>query len=70
MTHEFKIEETWDGDGAGGVMFTLPSGGIVFISRCTDRGQPPNATQEDWSDALAITSAIESAMESGSWRPQ
>lgn len=70
MTHEFKIEETWEGDGTGGVMFRLPSGGVVFVSRWTNRGQPDKATPEDWADALAITSAIEAVIEAGSWRLQ
>ena len=65
MTHDFKIQETWEGDGTGGVMFQLPNRGSVFVSRWSGRGDPPNATEQDWIDARQIVAAIEHAIENG-----
>lgn len=52
-------KDAWEGDGTGGVSFSLPSGGVVFVSRWTDRGEPDNATSQDWDDAKELIAAYE-----------
>lgn len=54
----FELKETWEGDGTGGVMFELPSGGTVFVTRWTDRGEPTRATPQDWADARLLVDAL------------
>lgn len=65
----FELSQTWEGDGTGGVMFNMPSGGAVFVSRWTDRGEPDHATPEDFADAEFIVAAVKEKLEREGARP-
>lgn len=50
--------EMHEGDGTGGVGIRTPTGGCVFVTRWTDRGEPRHATALDWAEAKAIVEAM------------
>lgn len=55
-----KGDETWEGDGAAGVLVTTELGDCVaFCTTWTDRGQPGNAQASDYANANLIASAPE-----------
>jgi hypothetical protein len=56
-----------EGDGTGGVLMELPSGGKVFVTRWYDRGEPDSPTPNDWREARAIAALVKAAVDGGSW---
>lgn len=53
------LEEMYEGDGTAGVGFALSDGGVVFVTRWTDRGQPREATPADWQMATFLRECVE-----------
>lgn len=54
----FVGEETWTGDGAGGVLVETKDGCIVAFCTCwTDAGEPDRTQPENYADAKLIACA-------------
>lgn len=53
--------ETWEGDGAAGVVIEDADGLIVaFVTSWSDRGQPTRAQKRDWDNARFIVESVNS----------
>lgn len=54
-------DESWEGDGAGGIVVEAQDGLMVALVYCpTDRGEPENATPTDRANAEFIVRAVNS----------
>ena len=49
--------ETWEGDGAAGVLITNGNRNIAFITEWTDRGEPEEVSDEDRANGQLIARA-------------